>query len=243
MKRTERHHLKENLLATWISGVLNSIGGGGLARNAAILTLVVLVLAGGTYTWLEWRESQASESLARAMSVVNSLVLEVNDTNAPPPAPEGNFATVDAKLEAALPLLMETANSYPSLQQGVAARYQAASALGVLGRTTESGQEYEKVIDSDPDGLYGGMSRLGRAEVFLASEEYNEAIGLLQEAANQPGAVVPLDAVLMRLGKAYALSGQTDEAVTTFRRVINETNGAAYRFEATQEIEILGGDP
>ena len=242
MKRKERHHLKDNLLAALIAGFSNSISTGGLVRNTAVLTLAILVLGGGAYTWSEWRESQASESLARAMRVVNSTVLQATDTNAPS-APAGDFLTLDAKLEAALPLLLETANSYPSFQQGVSARYQAASALSVLGRTTESGLEYEKVIDSDPDGLYGGMSRLGLAEVHLASEEYDDAIGLLQQAAGQPAAVVPLDAILMRLGQAYELSGQTAEALTTFRRVINETNGAAYRFEATQEIEILGGDP
>ena len=241
MKRTERHHLKENLLATWITRIRDA-GGSQLFRYAILTVMASLLVGGVVYGFSEWREAQASESLARAMTIMNSSVTEENDTNSPTDMAE-SFPTLDSKLEAALPLLIETADNYPSLQQGVAARYQLASALGILGRTLESGVEYQKVIDSDPNGLYGGMSRLGRAEVHLASEEYDEAINLLQEAVNEPEAVVPLDGALMRLGNAYKLSGRSEDALSTFRRVINEASGSTYRFDATREIEILGGNP
>lgn len=240
MKRTERHHLKENLLAAWITGI-RELAGGRAFRYFIGMIAAVLLVASAAYGFSTWREAQASESLARAMTIMNSPVAQESDA-APPTGPAGTFPTLDSKLEAALPLLIETADNYPSLQQGVAARYQAASALGVLGRTLESGAEYQKVIDSDPDGLYGGMSRLGRAEVHLASEEYDQAISLLQETVNQPQPVVPLDAALMRLGNAYKRSGRTEDALSTYRRVINDTNGSTYRFDATREIEILGGN-
>ena len=141
MKRTERHHLKENLLAACITGI-RELAGGRAFRYFMGMIAAVLLIASAAYGFSTWREAQASESLARAMTIMNSPVAQETDA-APPTGPAGTFPTLDSKLAAALPLLIETADNYPSLQQGVAARYQAASALGVLGRTLESGAEYQ----------------------------------------------------------------------------------------------------
>ena len=152
------------------------------------------------------------------------------------------FPTVEAKLEAALPRLLEVADAYPGLPQGIAARYQAAVALGVLGRAGEAETEYQRIMELDASGMYGRMARLGRAEALLDAGDHDRAIVMLAEASAASvtdEAGLPRDALLMRLGQAYTLSGQSAEAVSTFQQLIDEFPASGYRFDAQRELDTL----
>ena len=50
---------------------------------------------------------------------------------------------------------------------------------------------------------------------------------------------LPRDALLMRLGQAYTLSGQSAEAVSTFQQLIDEFPASGYRFDAQRELDTL----
>ena len=70
-------------------------------------------------------------------------------------------------------------------------RYQAAVALGALGRTSESAAQYQRLIEVAGDGIYARMARLGRAEAHLQAGEYGEAIGLLEAESRLADAEFP----------------------------------------------------
>ena len=153
--------------------------------------------------------------------------------------PPGSYPTVEAKLEAALPQLLAVADAYPSTQQGVAARYQAAAVLVALERANDAVAQYQQVIDVAGDALYGQMSRMGLAEALLLTGQPQEAIPLLESQTGSLESIVPVDAVLMRLGRAYLLAGQPDDALATFNRVVEEFPISMYYADAQQEVETL----
>ena len=153
--------------------------------------------------------------------------------------PPGSYPTVEAKLEAALPQLLAVADAYPSTQQGVTARYQAAAVLVALERANDAVAHYQQVIDVAGDALYGQMSRMGLAEALLLTGQPQEAIPLLQSQTGSLESIIPVDAVLMRLGRAYLLAGQPDDALATFNRVVEEFPISMYYAEAQQEVETL----
>ena len=162
----------------------------------------------------------------------------------PPPAadfvqPPGSYPTVEAKLEAALPQLLAVADAYPSTQQGVTARYQAAAVLVALERADDAVTQYQHVIDVAGDALYGQMSRMGLAEAHLLTGQPQEAIALLESQTGSLESIIPVDAVLMRLGRAYLLAGQPDDALATFNRVVEEFPISMYYADAQQEVETL----
>ena len=174
-----------------------------------------------------------------------------DDQPAPPPAaefeqPPGSYPSVEAKLEAALPQLLAAADAYPNTQQGVTARYQAAAVLVTLERADDAVAHYRHVIDVAGDELYGQMSRMGLAEALLLTGRPREAIPLLESQTGSLESLIPVDAVLMRLGHAYQLAGQPDDALAAFNRVVEEFPISMYYADAQQEVETLrqgGGSP
>ena len=293
MRREERHHLKENPLATVLTGARGWLAESG--RPVLIgggIVFAALIVAGAYFSWTQVQERRAGELLAEAMSTLGAAVVsppedpvvtlpepDVDDaaadesaesdtddatsdtTDGPtvddqPPAPAtapvdfvqppGTFPTLDAKLETALPELLAVADAYPSTQQGLTARYQAAAVLIALERADEAAGQYQQVIDLAGEALYGQMSRMGLAEALLLTGQPQEAIPLLESQTSSLESLIPVDAVLMRLGHAYQLAGQPDDALAAFNRVVEEFPISMYFTDARQEVETLrqgGGAP
>lgn len=238
MKRTERHHLKEDPLAVRLRALQDSARGGSWVAVAGAV-VVGLVIGGAFLGWQQWRASRASELLAAAMSIVDAPVAPADAGESAIGTPPGAYPSEAAKLETAVPRLLAAADAYPSLSQGIAARYQAAVALGTLGRTAEAGEQYGRLIELAGDGIYGRMARLGRAETHLQAGEYADAIALLEAESRVADAGFPIDAVLMRLGQSYRLAEQPAEATLAFRRLVDEFPASGYRFDAERELDQL----
>lgn len=242
MKRTERHHLKEDPLAVRLRALQESARGGRWTAAAAAAVLG-LAVGGGFLGWQQWRSSRASELLAAAMAVVDAPVAPADGGESAAGTPAGAFASEAARLETAVPRLLAAADAYPGLPQGIAARYQAAVALGALGRNAEAGEQYGRLIEVAGDGIYARMARLGRAETHLHAGEYAEAIALLEAESRAADAEFPVDAVLMRLGESYRLAEQPQEAERTFQRLVDEFPASGYRFDAERELDRLAARP
>lgn len=249
MKRSERHHLKQNPLASFLAELSETDWVNTRAVAGGAVVVGALVVAGAVFGWQQYRSSRASALLAAAMAIVDAPVVATetaDDTGGVASMADAGvpteFPSVAAKLETAVPRLLEAADAYPSLSQGIVARYQAAVVLGVLDRTGEADTQYQRVMELAGEGVYARMARLGRAEALLAAGDYDGAITLLAEASAASAtdsAGLPRDALLMRLGQAYALAGQSAEATSTFRQLIDEFPASGYRFEAQRELDTL----
>ncbi len=271
MKRSERHHLKQNVLAVSMAHAEEALR---RRRREVIVgvsvTLVLALVIGGYYFRQGQIASRAGELLAEAVVIVQAPVVpppslepeaagtdpepgEAPDPDAPdtddaPPAqavealftqPRGSYASDTARLEAALSKFMAAADAYPSTASGITARYHAAGVLATLGQTDEAARQYREVIERAGSRIYGQMARLGVADLQLGAGDYESAIALLEEATVPPESFVPVDAILMRLGRAYRLAGKTLEALQAFTRIVDEYPGSLYVVDARRELETL----
>ena len=246
MKSIERHKLKENEFARSVAQareVLETRKRDITVVGAVIVVLLVLVA--GYVWWTQFRDSKANDMLAAALAVYEAPVVTEADLPKPAPGsplpiqPAGTFPSEQAKLDAALPKLMETADKYPSTDAGLAARYTAASALASLGRYAEAEQRYQEVADKAGRSIYGRTARLGVADVQVAQGKYDSAINIYTEISRDPNAQIPVDGVLMQLGRAYTRAGKKDEAAGAFNRVINDFPESLFTADARRELELV----
>lgn len=247
MKRTERHQLKENAVALAVTRARETFE----ARKqeftlGAIGVVIVLAAIGGYFYWRQSVDTSSRELLAEAMAVADAQVVppappaapgtSANPT-APAAPPAGSFPTEQAKLEAALARFMVAADAYPSTPAGIAARYEAAATLAALGRTADAVQRYQEVIDRAPGTIYAETARLGLAEAQLRAGQFDAAVTAFKSVAAQKDGKMPLDGVLMQLGRAYALAGKTNDARQTFQRIVDEFPQSSYAALARKELD------
>ena len=271
MKRSERHHLKQNVLAVSMAHAEDALRRRRREVIVGVSVTLVLALAIGGYYFRQGQiASRAGALLAEAVVIGQAPVVpppslepeaagtdpepgEAPDPDAPdtddtPPAqavealftqPRGSYASDTARLEAALSKFMAAADAYPSTASGITARYHAAGVLATLGQTDEAARQYREVIERAGSRIYGQMARLGVADLQMGAGDYESAIALLQEATVPPESFVPVDAILMRLGRAYRLAGKTLEALQAFTRIVDEYPGSLYVVDARRELETL----
>ena len=114
----------------------------------------------------------------------------------------------------------------------------SASALASLGRFAEAEQRYQEVVDKSSDSLiYGRTARLGLADAQAAQGKYDSAIEIYRQLSTDTNSTMPLDGVLMALGRTYARAGRHDEAVHAFSRVVDEFPQSPYAADARRERE------
>lgn len=246
MRRSERHHLKENALAVVVGRLQHRMENSGNAIEiGAGIGVLVLLLVGGYAWWTVRADATAGALLAEALGFADAPVVpsagDDAGTGEPPPGqPPGSYPTVAAKMSASLPKLLEAADAYPGTPAGITARYRAAAALAALGRHDEAAAQYRQVIDRDQEGLYGRMAILGLASAQMALGAHEEAIALLDPAAAaEDDAALPVDGVLMQLGRAYRLAGRADEARAAFQRVLDEFPTSLYFPNAERALQAL----
>lgn len=241
MKRIERHKLKENEFARTVEQAREVLTDRRRDITAGLVALVVVIAAiGGYITWRSSQQSRANGMLASALAVFEAPVVPPAPPapgSAPPLPQPGTYQSLDEKLNAALPKFLDTANRYPRSNAGVTSRYYAAGILATVGRFGEAEQQYQQVIDKAGSTIYASTARLGLADVQVAQGKYDSAINIYTELSRDSTSQLPLDGVLVQLGRAYAKAGKNDEAARAFTRVVDEFPQSVYAADARRELE------
>jgi len=242
MKTAERHKLKENEFARTVAHARQTFEARRNEMGRLVLVVaIVLAAALGYFWWRSSRNAAADSLLANAVAIYDSPVVPIAPPapGSPPPVPQpGTYPTEQAKLQAALPKFIEAADAYPSTAQGVAARYYAAGILAGLGRFPEAEQRYQEVTSrAGQNSIYGRTARLGLADAQVAQGKYDNAINVYTELSRDTNSQIPVDSVLIQLGRAYARAGRKDEAVRAFTRIVSEFPQSVYVADARREME------
>lgn len=245
MKTTERHRLKENELAYAIDHGLEVLGTNRQRALATIVTVVVVGAALGGYLFWRARTNAAAEVLlGEAMTVMEAPVAQPPAAGGPatpsPPRQPGTYPTEKVKLEAALTRFIAAASAYPKTKAGILARYQAAGVLALLNRPDEAAKRFQEVMDiAGQSGVYYEMARLGKVNAEAQTRRFDEAIKTYIDLSNTKDGTVPPDAMLMQLGRVYLMAGKTQEARTTFRRLLDEYPASPFAADAKREVDQL----
>lgn len=238
MKRTERRHLKENEVERLVREA-RELAEAKQREITALLVAVVVIGGGflGYYAWHSRTQSRAETMLAQAMAVEAARVAPPGAPGAP--APAGSFTTEQARAEAAVAKLKVAADAYPSTDAGIFARYQEGSLLMSLGRPADAIAAFQEVVKRAGDSIYGQMGKLGLAEAQARSGQYDQAIATFKDLAQRKDGSLPVDGILMQLGRTYLDAGKTADAQQTFSRLVDEYPDSPFSGEARQQLDTL----
>jgi hypothetical protein len=244
MKTAERHHLQENEVALALGHAGDFYSQNKTAILGIVGALLALVVGVGGYTaWNGDRTAKSGQALAEALVIMDARVQPpappgTQPAGAPAQAP-GTYPTEKAKLEAALPKFVAAADAYPTTSAGRLARFQAASTLVGLGRFDEAVAQYDQLAGGSD--VVGRMAALGKAEAQVRSGKYDDAIAAFKTIAEQKDGAVPVDGVLMHLGRTYQLAGKPQDAQKTFSQLVEQHPDSPFATEAKQELDKLKG--
>lgn len=235
MKRAERHHLKENELRSIAREVRERFEG---RQRETMYTLAavgaVAILAIGFFAWRERVQSQAATLLAAAVSVKDARI------GPPGTAEQGlRFNNERERAQAALTKFKAAADAYPSTDAGLYARFQEAGTYMTLGNPAQAAAAYQQVIDKAGNAIYGQSARLGLAEAQSAQGQYDQAINAFKDLAQRKDGPLPIDGVLMQLGRTYLGAGKRSDAQQTFNRLVEEFPDSPFSGEARRELDNL----
>ena len=241
MKSTERHKLKENEFAHTVARTREMVD---QRRNEITMTVVgvvaVIAIIGGYFAWKSSRDGKAQGMLASALVVVEAPVYTPPPPapGSPPPVqPPGTFRSDKERLDAAVPRLQAAADAYPDSEPGVTARFRLAASLAELGRFAEAEQRYQEVVQKAcSSSIYRHTARLGVGEAQLAQGKADAAMTTFKEIAADANSQLPVDGVLMQLGRAALVAGKKDEATRAFTRVTDEFPQSLYVTEAKEKL-------
>ena len=238
MKRTERHHLKENEIETFVRDARDVIESRGRETIGIVIAVIAIGIAAvAVYGWRQHVQSKARALLAEAMTVQDARI-------GPPPAPgtPANgmyFPTERERAQAALTKFKIAADAFPSTDAGIYARYQEGATSLALGTPTGAAEAFQEVIAKDGSGFYGQMAKLGLAEAQARAGQFDKAIEAFKDLSQRKDGPLPIDGVLMQLGRLYVDAGKPADAQRTFNRITDEYPDSPFSADARKELEAL----
>ena len=108
-----------------------------------------------------------------------------------------------------------------------------------LGSPAQAAAAYQQVIDRAGDRIYGQMARLGLAEAQARDGKYDQAINTYKELSQRKDGPLPVDGILMQLGRAYLDAGKRADAQQTFTRLVEEYPESPFSGDARKELDNL----
>ena len=235
MKRAERHHLKENELQTIARDLRERFDTRRRETTSGLLLVTVVgIVAIGFFAWRERVQAQAATLLADAVAVKDARV-------GPPGTTEQGlrFNNERERAQAALTKFKAAADAYPTTDAGLYARFQEAGTWMTLGNPAQAAAAYQQVIDKAGNAIYGQTARLGLAEAQAAQGQYDQAINAFKELAQRKDGPLPIDGVLMQLGRTYLQASKRNDAQQTFNRLVEEFPDSPYAGDARKELDNL----
>lgn len=185
----------------------------------AVVLVVVLLSSYGTYTYIEYRDTQRNEQLFKIERIIFDTSLEL-----------------DQQLDQAMPLLNTFISEHEDTEQQILARFYRAGLYFETNNYEEAAEDLKKVIAAQEPGsdLYV-LASIHLANVMRDQGNANDAVEILQAAKTE----AMTDIVLMEQAEIYMSSNQNDKARETLQVLLKDYPKSFYASKAKQLLEIL----
>ncbi len=228
MKSNERHKLKENEFARTVAHARDVVGTAAARHHRRLWSSPLSrsppwadTHGGGSRATR--RPTRRWPPRSRCTKRRSCRLPRPTPGSAPPLPQPGTFQTQQAKLEAALPKFIEAADKYPNSERGYhralsRRRHPRDARAPRRRRTAVQGSVGPRRRRASTDGRpsSGSQNRSSRRASSIRPSPSTPSLS--RDTASQ----IPLDSVLMQLGRAYVRAGKKEEAIRAFNRIVEE---------------------
>lgn len=214
MKRTERHQLKENELATGLSQFVRWVKKHEKTFKAIALGLAALLaLIIGIRFLLEYQKGREAGYLSEVLTLKAELEQK--------PENLAKLETLAQKRKYGRMASLALATYYLE-------RNDLDRAEQVLSRVKDRGRDliHFQILD-----LY--------AQVLSRRGQYEQAIEIYRQMEKEKPEDYPLDVILFRLAETYEKAGQKDQAVGLYRDLQSNYQNTYYGYQAAMKVMSL----
>lgn len=215
MKRTERHHLKEDEMVTGLGWFVDFYE---RWQREILIAAVVLACAAVVLTALFLLRAHTLAVRSRALGEVVTLSQGLETS-------PGNLAKLEA-LASGGPAVRIACLELAGYWAG---KGDPAKAETYLGR-----------IPAAPKDILYYQSEDLKAQLLLKKKEFDKAIAIYLRIRDEKPKTYPLDAVLYHLAEAYELKGQKKEALDLYTTLQSEYSQTYFGYEASMKAARLG---
>jgi tetratricopeptide (TPR) repeat protein len=214
MKRTERHHLKEDEMAHgvhWLVAFYQKY------QREIFIVAGAVVFAALIFTGLLLLRSHAQAVQSEAIGEVTSLAADLDEK----PASLDALEKLAAKGPAARLANLELAAHW-------AEKSDWAKADACLAR-----------IPSSPQDLLYYQAQNLKGQVAVGRKDYEGAIAIFKKIVEEKPKTYPVEAALYHLAEAQELKGDTAAAVETYKKLQADHPQSYYGYEASMKAGKL----
>ena len=237
MKRSERHHLKQDEFVHWLDRAI--AWGMENQRNIVNATLVVVgagLLLGGLYIYRSRQAATADALLAAALEQFHGAV--VSGSGAAPGANVPTFASAEERYRTSLEAFAVVADGYGTYGAARHARYYVGLCHTGLSELDAAQESLEAVRSGNRDLLYYLATR-ALASVKLENEDPAAAAELYRTLVEDTQTPLPKDYLLFELAKTEERAGNLEQAQRYYERMLEEHPASQLRGDAITRSETL----
>jgi tetratricopeptide (TPR) repeat protein len=217
--RYTRHELKQDKFAATAAEAVHEVveHRSGIIKIVAAVVVVGL-LAGGIFWYVNSRTEQATDALGQALVIYNAPVV-------PPGTPKQGsmttFNTDQERLIASKNALYAISDQYGWTQSGQYARYLAGLTEKELGNYKVAEDQLRALSNSRRKEL-SAMAKYALAAVYRDEKRDPDAINLLQTLIDKPAVSVPKANAQFALADIYLSEQQPDKAKVIFDQIAKD---------------------
>ena len=240
MKKSERHQIKRNDLATVLEQAIVYLDEN--RRTVALVAAVVVVVGLSSIAMVSWKRSQrekASELLGEVINVNRAGVALSLDSLQQARPGSRTFATVEERHQEVIALADQLIDTYGHSRSATVGLYYKSLALANLGRVEEAVASWDLFLRDYPDDFLTPMARYNLGRLYESNGRPAEAILQYQVLADDARSVFPPEEGLLGIARCQEALGDRQEALRIYQRVVSDFPGSEYQTEARGKIDEL----
>ena len=208
MKRTERHHLKEDEMAHGVHWLVEFFQ---RYQREVYIVLGAVAFAAAVFSGLMILRAHARSVQSAAVGQVTALAAEIETT----PTKLADLEKLAAGGRTARLATLELARYWAEKSDWAKA------------------DSYLAKIPSGPKDLLFYQAEDLKGQVALARKDYDKAIGIYKKITDEKPKAYPLDAALFGLAQSQEAKGETAAAIETYQKLQADFPQTYYGYEAS----------